>query len=131
MQILMNSSENYLNLLNYFYDPYHILNYSITGNQHINYTINENGIMNLIPEQNWFGIEYLTIRSSDQSGSYVEQTLKVTVIQTWNTQEYFNNEGMTPSGWTQQHIGTTSFSWLAVQLEGTNYAMKTNYWWNC
>ena len=125
VQILMNSSENYLNLLNYFCDPFHFSIYSIPDNQHINYTINENGIMNLIPEQNWFGIEYLTIRSSDQSGSYVEQTLKVTVIQTWNTQEYFNNEGMTPSGWTQQHIGTTSFPWQAVQLEGTNYAMKT------
>jgi|GEM_PF-803781 len=125
VQILMNSSENYLNLLNYFYDPYHISNYSITGNQHINYTINENGIMNLIPEQNWFGIEYLTIRSSYQSSLYVEQTLKVTVIQTWDTQEYFNNEGMFPSGWTQQHSGTTSFPWQAVQIEGTNYAMKT------
>ncbi len=124
IQVLMNSSDNYIYLSDYFSADSPI-SYTISYNPHINCILSGSNILTFVPVTNWYGIEYLNIRATNQWGFYVEQTLKLTVLQTGIIEENFNNSGTMPDGWSQQHSGTTSFPWQPFQIEETNYAIKT------
>jgi len=120
----MNDAGMTIDLLDYFTNNGIPLEFYCTGNLNVECTINNESLLTLSPAQNWYGTEYITIRATNSHG-YAEQTLKVTVIQTWQTTEDFDQADALPVNWITQHSGTTSFPWQAVQLEGTNYAMKT------
>jgi len=103
-----------------------------SGSTEFSYTNNQNAILDLSsapllrvqPISDWYGTEYITIRATNSHG-YVEQTLKVTVYQTWRTEEHFDYTGVVPDNWTTTHAGTTDFPWQPIQIEGDDYAMKT------
>ena len=100
------------------------LSFSMFGNNMISANTLDGNILSLVPNQDWFGTEYITIRATNSIG-YVEQTLKVTVIQTWQLVENFNHEGNLPENWSTSHAGTTDYPWQPVLIEAEDYAMKT------
>jgi hypothetical protein len=125
--VVMNMNDPILTIVlsDYFADNGSALVYSYSGNQNISCNIIENAQLTLVLSLNWYGSEYITVRATNQWNYYVEQTFKVTVIQTWQTTEDFNHAGDLPANWTTQHSGTTDFPWQPVLIEAEDYAMKT------
>ncbi|MDP2172452.1 MAG: fibronectin type III domain-containing protein [Candidatus Cloacimonadaceae bacterium] len=91
----------------------------------LNTSISGGNVLNLLPLDDWYGTEYITIRATNQWGLFVEQVLQATVLETWATLENFNNSGIIPTNWTTQHTGTTTYPWQPFQVSGTDYGMKT------
>jgi len=100
------------------------LTFTFSGNSMISASVLDGNILSLTPATDWYGTEYITIRATNSVG-YVEQILKVTVIQTWQIAEDFDHEGSVPENWTSSHAGTTDFPWQPEMIEGDDYAMKT------
>ncbi|MCK9335562.1 MAG: hypothetical protein M0Q99_09655, partial [Candidatus Cloacimonetes bacterium] len=123
VQFNMNEVNQSIDLDSYF-DSSLPMTFSFSGNSMINASVSAGNVLSLQPAADWYGTEYITIRATNVVG-YVEQTLKVTVIQTWQLAEYFNHEGSFPDNWTSSHAGTTDFPWQPVLIEGDDYAMKT------
>jgi len=123
--IPMNSSNDSLDLSEYFSDISQQLTYTCNGNTYITCNVVSDSILVLVPDQNWYGVEYITIRATNVWGLYIEQILKVTVIQTWQIAENFNHEGNIPTNWGTSHSGTTDYPWQPVLIAGNEYTMKT------
>ena len=121
----MNDDGMTIDLLDYFTNNGIPLEFDYTGNLNVACSINNESLLTLSPAQNWYGSEYITIRATNQWDYYVEQTFRVTVIQTWQLSEDFDHVGVLPENWTTTHAGTTDFPWQPVQVDGDNYAMKT------
>ncbi len=99
------------------------LSYTFTGNTMISTTVLGGSILSLEPTTDWYGTEYITIRVSNDLG-YVEQVLRVTVVQTLETSEDFDNEGNIPQGWSVSHYGSTDYPWQAILDEGDDYKLQ-------
>lgn len=100
------------------------LSYSIFNNNMISASVSEGNILNLEPTPGWYGTEYITIRATNSVG-YVEQVLKVSVLQDWTNTENFDHTGSLADNWVVQHNGTGTFSWQANLVSASDYAMKT------
>ncbi|MCK9584942.1 MAG: FG-GAP-like repeat-containing protein [Candidatus Cloacimonetes bacterium] len=124
ISIYMND-ETYLDLSEHFSDIGSALEYETSGNVNIVVSIVSNTVFELSPVQNWYGTEYLTIRATNQWGLYVEQVVKITVLQTWTSTENFDHSGALAANWTVQHSGTVTFPWQPILQEGDDYAMET------
>ncbi len=69
-----------IDLRNYFIDADNdYLNFSVSGNDHIAVSI-INGIVRISPEQDWVGIEEITIIASDNYQGQISDQITVTVI---------------------------------------------------
>lgn len=121
----MNDDGMTIDLLDYFTNNGIPLEFDYSGNLNVACSINNESLLTLSPVQNWYGSEYITVRATNQWDFYVEQTFRVTVIQTWQTTESFEHAGSAPENWTIQHSGTTDFPWQPVLIDGDDYAMKT------
>jgi len=120
--ILMNNNYILENIGYYFFGYY--LNYSISENQHINWAIDGDDIT-LIPEPDWHGVEYIKVRATNAYGQFVEQTVKVTVLETDSIIEYFDHSGSMAPGWTTTHSGTTTYPWQPYLVGEYDYGLKT------
>lgn len=69
-----------INLKDYFSDRDNDEVYYSYGNIAIDVKINNNGTVDFILDENWFGIEYLTFRATDSKGALIEDTIKITVL---------------------------------------------------
>ena len=116
------NSTNFDISLNDFFSGSNI-SYSFTGNTMISATVLDGNILSLEPAPDWTGTEYITIRATNNLG-YVEQVLRVTVVQTLETSEDFDNEGNLPPGWSVSHYGSTDFPWQANLDEGDDYNIQ-------
>ncbi len=123
--IPMNSSYDALNLSEYFDDLSEQLTFTYNGNMNITCNVLSDSMLVLVPAQNWYGVEYITIRATNVWGMYVEQVLKVSVVQAWQVVEDFNQAGSLPANWNTSHGGTTDYPWQPELIEGVNYDMKT------
>lgn len=116
-----NSISQVINLDDYFSGS--DINFTFTGNTMISATVLGGNILSLEPAPDWTGTEYITIRATNDLG-YVEQVLRVTVVQTLETSEDFDNEGNIPPGWSVSHYGSTDYPWQAILDEGDDYKLQ-------
>lgn len=123
--IPMNTACLLDSLNNYFSSYPSILYYSVAGSQYITWNMSGSQSILLTPNQDWYGVEYITIRATTSMGFYAEQEVKVTVKQTSTTNEGFDYGGSTPADWSVTHTGTTTYPWQPCLVEGSDYAMKT------
>ena len=123
MNFNMNGLAQDIELADYFSSPGSTV-FTYFNNQHIELEWLSSSLLRVQPTADWFGTEYITIRATNSHG-YAEQTLKVTVYETWGLTEDFNQAGALPANWTTQHSGTTDFPWQPVLIESEDYAMKT------
>lgn len=122
--MLMNSSYSITGLGQYFETYSRNPDYSIAGNTHISWSLNGIDEIALVPQTDWYGTEYITIRATNPIG-YAEQVVKVTVFQTWLATENFDHIGALAAGWAVQHSGSTTFPWQPVLNDGEDYGMRT------
>lgn len=99
--------------------------YSVLGNIQVNWQSIAPHTITLLPENDWYGTEYLTIRATDSWGRFAEQAVRVTVWETWTLVEDFDHEGNLPIGWNVFAGGSSVFPWQPVASAGNGYMMKT------
>jgi hypothetical protein len=72
---------NHLNLNNYFYDQDEDILFYTYGNEHVNVIIYDDGSIDFSAEENWYGVENITIRATEEKlGALVEDVITVTVV---------------------------------------------------
>jgi parallel beta-helix repeat protein len=72
--------SNHLNVYDYFRDEDDDALFFISGQKHVQVVIHDNGSVDFYSDENWFGIENITIRATDPVGALVEDIITVSVL---------------------------------------------------
>ncbi len=71
---------NHFNVNDYFTDRDNDTLFYTYGNEHVKVIIYDNGSVDFFADENWFGVEIITVRATDNSSALVEDVIKVTVL---------------------------------------------------
>ncbi len=125
--VTMNMDQNYqiASLGLYFSSIDPGISYSVSGNNQINWQSVAPHTITLLPVIGWHGTEHLTIRATDSWGRYAEQSVRVTVWETWTLVEEFDHAGILPAEWGVTAGGSSGYPWQPVPSTGDGYMMKT------
>jgi|GEM_PF-3242065 len=107
----------------YFADLESDLSYSLYGTTNVIASLIADNKIRLQPLPNWYGTEYLTVRATDDSLQYVEQSFRISVIRDYMMLETFDHAGSLPAGWSVNTV-SGSANWVAIQEAGSDYAMQ-------
>jgi len=107
----------------YFADLESELSYTLSGTTNIVANLITENRIQLSPLENWYGTEYLTVRATDDSLLFVEQSFRITVIRDYMMLEDFNHAGALPAGWSVNTV-SGSANWTPVLEAGADYAMQ-------
>ncbi|UCE37379.1 MAG: right-handed parallel beta-helix repeat-containing protein [Thermoplasmata archaeon] len=72
--------SDHINVNNYFIDRDGDALFFTYGQEHVQIIIYESGSVDFFADENWFGMENITIRATDPSGALVEDIIIVTVL---------------------------------------------------